>query len=77
MAEDWFGNDVAFSVTVAAGEHARMLALMSVDGSAGVCAIEDNALPATLVARFASYFEVKAWLETHGVPFATEFDNWA
>jgi hypothetical protein len=71
-ARDYFGNDVAFTLTVEAEVKPLLLDRLGVvpppDGSA------DDALLAALAARFDGYFSVKQWLEAEGIAFADAFD---
>jgi len=71
-ANDHFGNDVAFLVTVAATDKARVFERL---GGEGMCS--DAALVALVEARFASYFEARRWLDDEGVQYQHEFDAWA
>ena len=75
-AEAFFGRDVALLIHVAPEHRGRMLDLL---GRPADCAEADDgaALYTRLQERFADYFQIKAWLETEGIPFRTSFDPWA
>jgi len=71
-AEAHFGNDVAFLVTVASGDKARVFARLGGEGTP-----TDAALVALVAAHFASYFEARRWLDDEGIPYRHDFDSWA
>jgi hypothetical protein len=71
-AHDFFGNDVAFTLTVDAALKPAILARLDVaEPDAGNV---DDVLLETILARFESYFAVKDWLERERIPFAGAFD---
>lgn len=70
-AQATFGNDVAFLVTVRAADRSRLAGALGLDGPTAAD------LLAALRDRFASYYEVKAFLEAHAVPFTPASDSWA
>lgn len=73
-AHAWFGNDVAFLLTVAAGEKDAMLSKLTAGRDVGPGSDADDLLLALIEERFSDYYAVKRWLEAHAIPFETEFD---
>src|ERR1035437_10193422 len=73
-AEAAFGHDVAFLLHLDPDAQ-RHLAETLADDPSG--ASDPQELPERLVARFGSYFEVRAWLDKHGIAYRHEFDSWA
>jgi hypothetical protein len=67
-----FGTDVAFLVTVAAADKARVFARLGGEGT-----VTDAVLLDLIAARFASYFDARRWLDDERIPYRHDFDSWA
>ena len=78
QAEQGFGNDVAFLLTVQSSDTDALLAAL-LDGKESHSGDIDRGglILRVMEERFASYFKVKEWLEERGIPFGTRFDPWA
>jgi hypothetical protein len=78
MAEDSFGNDVAFLLTIPAKQKQRMLDLLRtpVVGH-GSGADQDDLLLDLMAQRFHSYFEIQEWLDSKDVRYDKKFDSHA
>ena len=73
-AEATFGHDVAFLLHLDPPAQQHLAdTLNSHPGGAS----DPQDLPDRLAARFGSYFEVRTWLDTHGIAYRHEFDSWA
>lgn len=90
-AEETFGHDVAFLLRVVPEHKPSLLEALRRESAetaipkrpnlwhrlrARAGASIDTQLLDELE-RFGSYFEVRAWFEAEGVPYAHEFDSWA
>lgn len=73
-AEAAFGHDVAFLLHLDPDAQRRLAETLAKDGGS---ASDDQPLPERLAARFGNYFEVRAWLDKHGITYRHEFDSWA
>jgi hypothetical protein len=71
-AHNFFGNDVAFVLTIAAELKQALLERLRVDASAESDA--DEALLRAVADRFSSYFDIKTWLEAEELAFTSSFD---
>jgi hypothetical protein len=71
-AHDYFGNDVAFTLTVDAESKASLLERLG--GTAEDDVGLDESILRALAGRFTSYFDVRAWLEAEGIAFRSAFD---
>jgi len=77
-AQQWLGNDVAFTVVIPAEARVEMLSRLS-DGRilpSGV-AERDNLLLHLIQGRFADYYAAKHWLDEQAIPYRAEFEPWA
>jgi len=72
-AHDFFGNDVAFTLTVDVDQKAAILERLGVAMPRDPAKL-DAVLLETVLARFTSYFAVKDWLEQEHIPFAGTFE---
>jgi hypothetical protein len=70
-AHDFFGNDVAFSLTIDAELKTAVLEGL---GIAHPDDDVDAAILSALADRFASYYAVKQWLEEQQIAFSTAFE---
>ena len=75
-SEQSFGNDVALMIRVAPGEHHRVVASL-LDARDPERGTRESAILRALSVRFASYFQVKAWLDEFGIAYDKRFDPWA
>ena len=73
------GNDVAFLLHVAAADKPCVLGALLEDrnGLPAASEVADATLLRILAERFADYYDVKGWLEAHGIPYRKEFEPWA
>lgn len=75
-AQDSFGNDVAFMLTVAPEHLPDLLKHLEwqgeYPGKAGKAWLLD-----TMQQRFSDYFAFQVWLQERSIPFKTKFDSWA
>jgi hypothetical protein len=77
-AQTAFGNDVAYLLTIAAGDSDTVLYRLLDDHPTIPAATDMNSLLLSLIARkFTSYFDLKEWLEAESIPFARTFSSWA
>ena len=78
VAERHFGTDVAFILTVPPSSVRSLADTMGLgDDPTAVSDTADVDLLTRLSDRFASYFEIKAWLDEHAIPYDRDFDSWA
>jgi hypothetical protein len=66
LAQQMFGNDIAYTLTV--------------DGMKRLFSIaeqEESSLVEWMAEKFRSYFDIKRWLEEHGIDFSLERESWA
>lgn len=75
-AESFLGGEVAYILRVELADLARVRALLESDAGAARAGEAFQWGPA-LAARFATYFDVKSWLEANAVPFTVRVDDWA
>src|SRR5437879_974967 len=68
-AQEWFGNDVAWTYRIEASEKPRLYALLAVT--------DDRAMLDAIAATFGDAKAVRDWLQENGVPYIEEFDSWA
>ena len=72
-AEAAFGNDVAFVLRLDAVATRNVAATLLESSSAATT----EALLAAMDARFASYFDVRDWLDANAIPYEKSFDGHA
>lgn len=77
-AHDHLGNDVGYTATVGSDDKRRILSLLLGETPAPSAEGERDRLLLDLIrAKFASYYQIKGWLEEHGIRCSTTFDPWA
>ena len=75
-AQDHFGNDVAFLLTVSSSDKQSIQSALANNQD-----VKDNDQDTVLLEliknKFLSYYEVKEWLDKLGIAYKKEFDSWA
>ena len=78
QAQTALGNDVAYLLTIAAGDSDTVLCRLLADHHAIPHNVDRSVLVLRLIAvQFTSYFDLKEWLQAQSIPFAKTFDGWA
>lgn len=77
-AQNWFGNDVAFLLTITADDKGKVLSwLMAGKNQRSGAADGDELLLELIKERFDDYYAVESWLEENNIQYQKEFDSWA
>ena len=66
LAQRMFGNDIAYTITVA--EMDKLFALAKQD---------ETSIIHWMAEKFQSYFDIKRWLEENEIKFSFEMESWA
>ena len=77
-AQEWLGNDVAYTVVIPAEAGVEMLSRLS-DGRTLPSRVSerDRLLLHLIQQRFADYYAAKHWLDEQAIPYRAEFEPWA
>lgn len=67
-AERWFGNDVAYDLTITPGNVPKL---------AHALRVTEGEIADAVCAQFGNYFALKKWLQANNVVFEETFDSWA
>jgi hypothetical protein len=77
-AQQWLGNDVAFTVVIPAEARVEMLSRLSEGRILPSSVAEHDRLLLHLTQeRFADYYAAKHWLDEQAIPYRAEFEPWA
>lgn len=74
-AQENFGNDVAFLLTVEPDGRRRMEAELLSGIPSPVTGNRDEVFLRAVEACFPDFFELKGWLKALGIPFLEDFDS--
>lgn len=76
-AHRWFGNDVAYLLTIASEQAQRIQALLLENEDLPASETPEGLLLQRLKERFASYFEIRQWLDENDILYEKTFDSFA
>jgi hypothetical protein len=77
-AQDFFDHDAAYLLRINPDDKRRMLHILAADAGRAIEVEDPDGLLLELAdERFATYFEIKAWLDGAGIPFKYEYDGMA